>query len=116
MGTIDEEKHARAIVAAEQLKLLFVFAGQLIPDIDLLEEVYIQSSDRESHTMALAPVLTAVGVDYEEEHFEAALHRRRAVAVLDLVKVLRDTEAERAEFKLKQANKQKIAAQLRRVL
>ena len=49
--------------------------------------------------MAAAPIITAMGGMnyYEQKVLNANLQKRRAVALLNLVKVLRDTEKERAE-------------------
>jgi hypothetical protein len=60
----------------------------------------------------MAPIFGAVGLDWEGKQFEAGLHRKRADALVNLVKVIRDTEAERAEFKASQDNKAKVRAQL----
>lgn len=112
----DKTEEERVIVLAEQVKNLLVFASLLIEDLDLLEKVAKQSADIQSHTQAMAPVFGAVGMDWEEKDMEAGLHRKRAVALVNLVKVIRDTEGERAEFKASQASKAEARAQLSQFL
>lgn len=112
----DADKHARAVVLAEQIKVLFMFCYEMVPDIDLLEEVLEQSYQKGNFAMSAAPLLGAVGMDYEEEVFDASLHAKRAKAVLELVKTLRDTEVERMKFADGQKSKAAARAQLRGIL
>lgn len=97
---------------ASQVLLLIQFAATMIDDIDLLEKVEKQSGEMSSRALTLAPIFGAVGGDYEEAHMEAELHRKRASAIVNLVRVLKETENERQDFKTKQANKKKVLAQL----
>lgn len=112
----DVEKRARIEVLAERLKLFLGFAAHFIDDIDLLKEVAEKGSDRASTVMAAAPIIEAFGMDWEEKHFEAELQSKRAAALYNLVKVIKETEDDRIKH---QADKVKSAAgrdQLRRAL
>jgi L-ribulose-5-phosphate 3-epimerase UlaE len=90
---------------ATQVMLLIQFAATMVDDTDLLEKVEKQSSEISSSTLTLAPILGAVGADYEEAHMEAEVKRKRAAAITNLVRTLKDTESEREDFKSKQASK-----------
>lgn len=103
----------RVAQLATQVTLLIQFAATMIDDIDLLERVEKQSGEISSSTLTLAPILGAVGADYEEAHVEAEVKRKRATAIVNLVRVLKDTENDRQEFKAKQANKQQAIAKFR---
>lgn len=98
---------------ASQVMLLIQFAATMVDDIDLLERVEKQSGEMSSRALTLAPIFGAVGGDYEEAHMEAEVKRKRATAIVNLVRVLKETEDERLDFKSKQANKQKVLAQLK---
>lgn len=113
---MSEEKmteEERVLQLSTQLTLLIQFAATMVDDIDLLERVAKQSSEISSSVLTLAPVLGAVGADYEEAHMEAEVKRKRANAILNLVKTLKDTESDREEFKSKQAGKQEMVAKFR---
>lgn len=114
MSETDETE--RIALLAEQVKLLFAFCYMMVPDIDLLERVAKQSAERESFAYSAAPLISAFGMDYEDAAFDAELHRKRADALLTLVKVLRDTETDRAKFEGSKKKKAEGAAQLRNIL
>ncbi len=59
------------------------------------------AGERENFTLSAAPVLGAMGLDHEAKHAEWNLRSRRAKALYELVKVLKETEDERAERKNK---------------
>lgn len=101
----DNEKMQKSLILAEKIKLLFGFCADLIPDKDLLKEVYEVAGKRTDSALTMAPILGAFGQDYTEVHFEAELHQRRAKALYDLVNVLDQTEKDRAEFLAKQKAK-----------
>jgi len=112
----DLDELERATLLAERVKLLFQFCADLFDDIDLLEKVLEQSNKKKSFALSAAPLLGAVGMDYEAEEFDADLHARRAKALLGLIKTLKQTEEDRAEFAKKQVSKMEAQAQLRRIL
>ncbi len=91
--TIEEKE--RVINLAQRLQLLFGFCTELIPDIDLLEKAYDGASERASFAMSAAPILGAMGQDYDKVNFEWELKAKRAKAMINLLKTLRDTENER---------------------
>ncbi|CAB4151532.1 hypothetical protein UFOVP585_23 [uncultured Caudovirales phage] len=101
---------------AGQVQTLFLFASTFISKIDLLEAVAEESGDISSHVMSVAPVIGAMGGDYDEMHMEAEVRRKRSVALLGLVKALRDTELERIEFKNNQASKKDNLHKLKEAL
>ena len=98
---------------AQQIGLLIQFSASLVDDLDILEKVAQQSAEISSNALTLAPVLGAVGADYSEAHMEAEVKRKRANAIVNLVRVLKETESDREDFKAKKANNQKVLAQLR---
>ena len=103
------EEQGRILILAQRTNLLFGFCAELIPDIDLLEKAAKVAGDRESMAMSAAPLLEAAGRDYEQVNFEWGLRRRRSEALANLLKVLRDTEVERAERTQKGQDLDKIA-------
>lgn len=109
-NTPDETERIEQL--ASQVLLLIQFAGTMIDDIDLLERVEKQSGELSSRALTLAPIFGAVGGDYEEAHMEAEVKRKRASAIVQLIRVLKETENDRLDFKEKQANKKKVLAQL----
>lgn len=110
-----EEKITNEMLA-ERIKLLFGFCADLIPYQDRFEAVLREAERRSDYVLAATPIITAFGGDYEAKHFEAELHRKRAKALLNLIKTLDETEKERAEFTEKQAAKAKGRAELARIL
>lgn len=105
---ISVEEQSRILILAERTNLLFGFCADLIPDIDLLEKAAKVAGDRESMAMSAAPLLGAAGMDYEQVNFEWSLRRRRSEALANLLKILRDTEAEREERTQKSQDMDKI--------
>ncbi len=97
----EEEKIAhkeRVDLLANKMQLLFGFAADLIPDIEILERVAATSSERQSMALTMAPLLGAAGMDYEEKEAEWKMKSKRADALVNLIKVLRDTEEDRKKF------------------
>ena len=101
---------------AGKVTTLLQFAALLVDDIDLLEKVYGESTETVSHVDALAPVIGAVGGDWEESRLEADVRRKRALAILELAKVIRDTEADREQLRSKQASMAHARSMLGRIL
>lgn len=114
--TSSDNDEERILNLANQIKNLLMFSALLIPDLDLLEKVTTQSAGIQGKVQAMAPIFGAVGLDFEEKDMEAGIHRRRAEALVNLVKVIKETEDERAEFAKGQANKAAVRAQLGGVL
>lgn len=102
--TLDEKIRINAL--AERIKLLFGFCVDLIPDIDLIEKTASNAGEKASMSMSAAPLLEAAGIDYEEKNAEWELRRKRADALANLLKVLRDTENDRQEIEKKSATMQ----------
>ncbi len=100
-----QEKQARIESLAEKIKLLFEFCGMMIKDRDLVKEVLEDSERRASYSLSAAPLLGAVGMDYEAIEFDARLHGKRAGALLNLLDTLAETEESRAEFSKSQQQK-----------
>ena len=111
-----EDNKERKIILAEKVRLLFGFCADLIKEKDLLEEVLNVCDDRQSFAVSAAPILGAFGIDYEEQEFELGLRKKRAEALLNLIKILEETEKERLEFQIKQKAKFKGRAQLKKIL
>lgn len=102
-NNLDEK--IRIETLAERIKLLFGFCVELIPDIDLLEKTAASADERAGFAMSAAPILTAAGLDYEEKEFEWRLRERRASALANLLKVLDETEKERAQHAIEREKK-----------
>lgn len=112
----EAQKKARAIQVAEQVKLLFTFCMMIAQDKDLLEEVEQMATERASFALSAAPVLGALGMDYEEHELEASVRVTRTKALLNLIKALEDTEQARVDFAKKQASIASARAQLGGIL
>lgn len=111
----DIDYQAKVQIVAEQVKLLFGFCFQLVPDLDILKKVAKLSDDRVSTAMAMAPIFGAVGGDWEVAEFETKLKAKRADALLNLIEVLEQTEKDRIEFAEKQKGKSEGRAQMARI-
>ncbi|MBX2906189.1 MAG: hypothetical protein KF744_09135 [Taibaiella sp.] len=111
MGNVKNimSKEERVALLAQRIELLFGFMAEMVQDIDLLEETERVTADRASFAASAAPIFGALGEDYRQHEMEAALRCKRSAAVLNMLRVLRDTEAERKVFYSEQAN-QKAAA------
>jgi hypothetical protein len=94
-GASDE----RIEMLARRVELLFGFMAELIPDIDLLEQAAGNSASNESYAMSAAPIFGAFNLNHEEAVAKWNLRKRRAEALVNLLKVLRDTEHERLQKK-----------------
>lgn len=88
----------------------------LVKDIDLFEELFTDSRSRVSMSMTLDPLLRASGIDADEAQLHASIKHRRARALLELVRVFRDTDIEMVEYKRKQEKIAPHAEQLKRMI
>ncbi len=116
MSSNNQANDERIDELASKVTTLLQFAALMVDDIDLLEEVYGESTETIAHVDALAPVIGAVGGDWEESRLEADVRRKRARAILELAKVIRDTESDRVKLKAKQANMAKARSMLGGIL
>jgi hypothetical protein len=112
---VSSEERERIQILADRVKLLFGFCTELIPDIDLLERTAKGAGGKEDMAMSAAPILGAVGLDYEEVNMEWGLRRKRAEALANLLRVLDETEKERAEFESKKIGKAHHRAEVARI-
>lgn len=87
---------------AAKITTLFSFAATMIPDIETLADLVESSRNRKSYIDSAAVIIEAFGKDSIEKSIIAELHAKRAKALLDLIIVLRDTEAKRLEFLIRQ--------------
>jgi len=106
----------------EQIEELAMMVGQLIglsalliPHLDLLDRAAESARETSSITAAAAPIIGAMGKDWEESQFEADLQTKRSKAIVEMIRVLKETEDERAEFQKKQVAKREGVEQLRRM-
>lgn len=97
----DLSKKIRATEVGFKVGSLIQFASLLIPDIDLFEEVLEHSAKNLSFVRNGAAVIEALGKDPETIDFFAQLYSKRARALLELVKVLKETEEDRAKLESK---------------
>lgn len=112
---IKQKKREKAIEIAGQIEVLLQFSAALIPHLEILKETELYSSDRVGYIMSAAPIIMAVGGDYEEKEFHAWINSKRASALVNLIEVLKDTEDLRVEFKKSQAAKEKGRAEISRI-
>lgn len=94
--SIDES--VRIQILADRIKMLFGFYVELIPDIDILEKMAQETHSKKGDALSMAPILSAVGIDYEEAELKWSIRNKRSEAILNLVKVLRDTDKEEKKF------------------
>ena len=116
MSETDAQKHERAELVAEKIKVLFMFCMDIAADKDLIEAVREQAQQEQSRALSMAPILGAVGLDYEEAELEAGVHARRAAALLNLIDTLQETEYDRIDFKKKQASTAEARAKIARMV
>lgn len=98
---------------ASQVTTLLQFSAMLVPDLQMLKDTVVSSGNRASFVHAAAPIIGAMGGDYEGTAFEAELQAKRAKALVALIECIADTETERLEFNKKQAARADGLAQLR---
>lgn len=108
----DLNKKIRADLLGQRVVLLFSFCAQLIPDLDLLNEISEYADKNHSLSMTLAPVMEAFNKDPEYAEFEARIKQKRAAALRNLVQVLADTEVDKIKF----AEKMEKAAAGRKIV
>lgn len=100
--------------AAAMVTNLLQFSALLIPYLELLEQNDSATAELSGHTAALAPVIGAVGGDWETAQLEADIRTKRSRAIVNLVRVLKETEADRVKHAEKMKSKQAGIEQLRR--
>lgn len=113
---IDHEKRERVMIVAERVKLLFSFCAEFIQDKDLLKEVLEKADMNVGRVMAMAPIIGAMGGNFEAAEFESRLRRQRAEALFHLIDTIDLTEQRRVEFNMKQENGRKGRAELSKIL
>lgn len=116
MSETEAEKRERAELVAEKIKILFMFCMDIATDKDLIEQVREQARQQQSNALSMAPILGAVGLDYEEAELEAGVHARRAAALINLIDTLQETESDRIDFKKKQASTTASREQIARMV
>ena len=110
---MDQEK---ILILSERVKLLFSFCSDLIDDKEIIKKAYSEASDKHSNTLAAAPILTALNMDYEEIELEHRIRAERADALYNLLDVLDRTEKERSSFKESNERKSVEREKIRKVI
>ena len=105
------DDQTRKLELAEKIKTLFLFADDLNKDIDLLEDLKAKGS-RADYAMTMAPIIGAMGGDYEVAVAKGNMEDKRLDALLNLIKVLHDTEKEYKKAKQDQQKKKEALGQL----
>src|SRR3954463_9563424 len=80
---------------AQNIELLISFAAQLIPDLDVLEDVVSDLDEKHSTNDASSVIQMALGMDYEKNRMNVNLRLERSKALFEFVKVLKQTETDR---------------------
>ena len=109
--TKSEEKpidEMRILEIAEKMKVLILFAADLIPDLDVLEKLVKDSGDKESFIDSAFPIITALGQDADLKRMEWTVRHERSKAVFNLVKTLDETEKQRNELLVNKSKRQDI--------
>ena len=101
---------------ALKINMLLVFCNELLPDIDLLEKAYKEAQNKHSYTDSAAPILTSLGLDYEKIKIEWYIRERRSKALINLLKVIEETEKERTQYFKMEIEKQEARMQLQKIL
>lgn len=114
--TEEEKEKARIQMLAMRIQLLIGFAAELVPDMDLLERTVKGTSERSMRVLSVAPILGAMGEDYEEKHMQSEVQRKRSKALLNFIKTIDETETERIEFFKSKGNKAEAARELNKML
>lgn len=83
-------------IIAERIKTLIWFASMLLEDIETIEEFVKNTWTQLSDIMAAAPILWG---DYEWIELEKVIILERSKSILKLLKVLKETEDRRQEYK-----------------
>jgi hypothetical protein len=89
-----DESALRCLAVAEQVKLLFGFCAQLIPDKEIILKTMDLAIEKQNDTMAMAPIIGAFGRDYREAEVKSRTTAERAKALYDLIDCLERTELE----------------------
>jgi hypothetical protein len=103
-----EKQDEKVVVLAEKIKILFGFVHGMAPDLELLRKSYIGARNSESFAVSTAPILGALGVDFQHKEFEWKLRKERAQALINLIEVLERTEKERTEMNKRKAGMDEI--------
>lgn len=101
----ETEDKAKIQEVAHKVELLLAFCADLIPDKELIRRAGNRSREIQSFALAAAPLLVAVGENYEAHEMEASIRANRAEAIYHLVNVLDTTEKQRQKFKEENAGK-----------
>lgn len=101
---------------AEKIKLLYFFLADLIPHKEKLKEMVEKTEELSSMTLSMAPIIGASVQNYEEIYLQREIERKRALALLNLIEVLDETEKEIEKFERKQAIKRRGLAKIRKLL
>jgi len=112
----NDEGVLRCLAVAEQVKLLFGFCAQLIPDKEIIKKTFDMAAERQQNALALAPVIGAFGRDYREAEVKARTTAERAEALYNLIDCLERTENEMQEYKASAASNNEQATELFRSL
>ena len=111
-----QNKHEKALILAEKVKLLFGFCADLISDKEMLKDVYDLADKRQSMSLSMAPILGAFGENYEDIENEAGIRKERAKALYELIDTLDRTEKERTEYEEKKKSRSLGLAQIHKAL
>lgn len=116
MSKDQEWPEDQVLEAANRVGLLLQFCATMIDDLPMLEATQKQAGEISSHVLSIAPVIGALGGDYEEKHMEAEVRRKRSAALVNLIRTIKETESDREEFKKSKAAKAQAMAQLGGIL
>lgn len=103
---MSEKKHKKIsdLELAGQLHNLILFSASLIEHVDRLEEILKNAEERYSYSRSAHVLHAGLGMNADELTLKAKIEYKRAEAVLNLAKVVKETEEERKKFDLDQEN------------
>lgn len=105
------DKTEKAHEVAGKIHVLFMFACELIKDIEYLKQVEKDMRDAES-VDAVAPLLIAAGGNYGVERAKADMESKRLKALINMIEVLVQTDKDFKKAKEDDANKKSILQQM----
>lgn len=111
----DKSEEEKIEALAEMLPTFIGLAALFIPYLDLLERTEASAMNASSRTAAMAPVIGAMGGDWESAQFKADIMAKRSKALAAFVRVLKETDEEYVEHEKKQQSRNDGIEQLRKM-
>ena len=114
----EKRKHSKEDIeaTAAMVTQLIELGAFLLPKLDILKDTAESAADTHLTAMSAMPIMLAMGQDADEKVLEAQIRAKRAKALYQFIKTIKDTEDDRAEFRKEQKAKEQGRATLNRAL